>query len=80
MRKLRLHGGIRLGGADVHAAEYLCGIDADDVARIARGNLAGQRGFAAGGGADEKNRRGMLRERIGWQGIFQAIWFSRQMG
>ena len=49
--------GIRLGGADVHVAEDLRGIDADDVAGDMPRDFKRQSGLAAGGRADQKNCR-----------------------
>jgi hypothetical protein len=66
VREARQRRGVGLGGADVHVAEHLRRIDADDVAGKARGKLEGQRGLAAGGGADQQDgrRQGHQRPRM----------------
>ena len=57
VRKARQRRRVGLGGADVHVAKHLRRIDADDVAGQSRREFEGQRGLAAGGGADEEDGR-----------------------
>ena len=59
VRKARQRRRIGLGGADVHVAEHLRRVDADDVAGKARGEFKSQGGLAAGRGSDEEYCRGL---------------------
>jgi hypothetical protein len=61
VREARQRRRIGLGGADVHVAEYLRRIDADDIAGKARRQFEGQRRLAAGRRADQQMTR-----RAGW--------------
>jgi hypothetical protein len=60
VREARQRRRVGLGGADVHVAEHLRRIDADDVAGKACGQFEGQRGLAACCRPDKQDCRWVL--------------------
>ena len=59
MRDRRPRGGVRLGGADVHAAVHLARVGDQDLDREPRGQRQRQLGLARGGRPDDADERRM---------------------